>query len=92
MIRDLVETTVQARDPLFWGGGGGQVRDQGSRVKGGVGMLETRGLRPMVGVGIQDTRGLITGEVGLYKMPGVSSLGRGGYLKVPSPQHARAGP
>ena len=68
-------------------------------------MRETRGLRPTVGVGIQNTRGLITGEVGLYKIPGVSSSGRwgytryqgshhwgGGYMKVPSPQHARVGP
>ena len=30
---------------------------------------------------MQDTRGLITGEVGLYKIPGVSSLGRWGYTR-----------
>ena len=36
LIRDLVKTTVQARDPLL--GGGGQVRDQESQVKGGMGM------------------------------------------------------
>ena len=41
----------------------------------------------MVGVGIQDTRGLITGEVGLYKIPGVSLPGRWGYTRYQGSHH-----
>ena len=41
----------------------------------------------MVGVGIQDTRGLITGEAGLYKIPGVSSPGRQGYTRYQGFHH-----
>ena len=70
------------RDQGSQGKGGGYVRDQGSRANGGGGCVRDQasqgkaaggGLRPMVGVAIQDTRGLITGEAGLYKIPGVSS-------------------
>ena len=50
-------------------------------------MRETRGPRSMVGVGIQDTRGLITGEAGLYKIPGVSSPGRQGYTRYQGFHH-----
>ena len=53
------------------------MRVQGSQANGGGGYTRY-------------TRGLITGEAGLYKIPGVSSPGR--YMKVPSPQHARMGP
>ena len=99
----------------------GYTRYQGSHHWGGGAIQDTRGLIPLKSWGytryqgshhwgggaIQDTRDLITGEVGLYKIPGVSSLGRwgytryqgshptgevGGYVKVPSPQHAMVGP
>ena len=36
---------------------------------------------------MQDTRGLITREVGLYKIPGVSSLGRWGYTRYQGSHH-----
>ena len=65
--------------------------DQGPQANGGGGYTRYQGL--------------ITGEAGLYKIPGVSPPGRwgytryqgshhwgGGYMKVPSPQHARVGP
>ena len=71
------------------------MRDQGSQGQRGGRVCERPGISGQWwGVGIQDTRGLITGEVGLNKIPGVSSLGRGGggYMKEPSPQHARVGP
>ena len=55
LLRDLVKTTLQARDPL-WGGGvvikrpgvssqgpGGYVRDQGSQANGGDGHVRDQG-------------------------------------------------
>ena len=68
-------------------GAGGYARDQGSQANGGGGYTKYQGSHHWGGGAIQDTRGFITGEVGLYKIPGVSS-----YMKVPSPQHARVGP
>ena len=59
-------------------GAGGYVRDQGSQANGGGGYTRYQGSHHWGGGAIQDTRGLITGEVGLYKIPGVSSLRRGG--------------
>ena len=54
------------------------MRYQGSQANGGGGYTRYQGSHHWGGGAIQDTRGLITGE--------------GGYMKVPSPQHARVGP
>ena len=60
-------------------GAGGYVRDQGSQANGGGGYTRYQGSHHWGGGAIQDTRGLITEE-------------GGGYMKEPSPQHARVGP
>ena len=43
------------------------------------------------GGAIQDTRHLITGEVVLYKVPGISSPGRRGYTRYQGSHHWEGG-
>ena len=59
---------------------------QGSHHRGDRAIQDTRALITGEGA-IQDTRGLITGEVGLYKIPGVSSLGRWDYTRYQGSHH-----
>ena len=60
--------------PEVSGQGGGW----GSQANGRGGYVKDQGSHHWRSGAIQDTRGLITGEGGLYKIPGLSSLGRGG--------------
>ena len=89
LIRDLVKTTVQARDPLLGGwsskrpgissqGRSGYVRDQGSQANGGGGHVRDQGFQGKGGERVCGRPGVSGQWWGwVCKRPGVSGQGGG---------------
>ena len=82
-LRRLGYTRYQ--ESYHWGGGAKQ--DTRGLITREGGYTRYQGSYHWGGGAVQVTRGLITGEVGLYKLPGVSSLGRWDYTRYQGSYH-----